>query len=93
VAYYTITLSEGSLSQRTDAFAILLETHAGDAREWSIVDTYRADGALGNTNAERFIESYPSRRNTPNSGCIIVKVQVQFSGSGSSKYDNVYAPF
>jgi len=69
VAYYTITLSDGSLSQRTDAFALQLETHARDAPEWSLVGTSRADGALGKTDAERFIESYPMWRKTPNSSC------------------------
>ena len=45
----TVTLLDGSLSQRTDALALQLETDARDGRDWSPVGAYRADGTLGNT--------------------------------------------
>jgi len=45
----TVTFLDGSLSQRTDAHALQLETHARDARDCSPGDTYRVDGTLGNT--------------------------------------------
>ena len=45
----TITLLDGSLSQRTDALALKLETDSRDARGWSPVGAHRADGTLWNT--------------------------------------------
>lgn len=44
----TITL-ERSLYKRTDALALQLETDSRDARDWSPVGAYRADGMLRNT--------------------------------------------
>jgi len=49
----TVTLLSGSLSQRTGALALQPETHAPDARDWSPIGAYRADGTLGITDLSK----------------------------------------
>ena len=55
----TVTLLDCSLSQRTDALALQLQTDARDARECSPGGAYRADLTLGNAAPRLFTPSPP----------------------------------
>jgi len=56
-----VTLLDDSLSQRTDALSLQLETDARDAQGCSPGSAYRADGTLGNTGSTYSIPVSMSR--------------------------------